>query len=94
MLRRGRRKTCSRCHKQVGLHKNTVIRKGRDGTYTQTRLSQIYSVIRCNLNECTLRCMDRDVNASKNILHLLRLQTSGEKRPECFLCSSGATNYN
>jgi hypothetical protein len=28
--------------------------------------------------------MDRDINASKNILHLLQLQHSGKRRPECF----------
>ena len=68
--------------------KNKVIRKMRDGTYTKARLSQINSVIRCNLNECKLCCMDRDINASKNILYLLKLQKTGKKRPECFLPSS------
>jgi len=28
--------------------------------------------------------MDRDINASKNILLLLQLQQAGKKRPECF----------
>jgi hypothetical protein len=28
--------------------------------------------------------MDRDINASKNILFLLQLQKEGKKRPECF----------
>ena len=60
----------------------------RDGTYTKARLSQINSVIRCNLNECSLCCMDRDINASKNILYLLKLQKAGKRRPECFLPSS------
>jgi len=32
--------------------------------------------------------MDRDINASKNILFLLQLQKAGKKRPECFLPSS------
>ena len=31
--------------------------------------------------------MDRDINASKNILYLLTLQKTGKKRPECFLPS-------
>jgi transposase len=81
-------KTCNCCHKPVELYKNKVIRKMRDGTYTKARLSQINSVIRCNLNECKLCCMDRDINASKNILYLLKLQKAGKKRPECFLPSS------
>jgi len=81
-------KTCNCCHKPIELYKNKVIRKMRDGTYTKARLSQINSVIRCNLNECSLCCMDRDINASKNILYLLKLQKAGKKRPECFLPSS------
>ena len=81
-------KTCNCCHKPIELYKNKVIRKMRDGTYTKARLSQINSVIRCNLNECKLCCMDRDINASKNILYLLKLQKAGKKRPECFLPSS------
>jgi len=32
--------------------------------------------------------MDRDINASKNILYLLKLQKAGKKRPECFLPSN------
>jgi hypothetical protein len=32
--------------------------------------------------------MDRDINASKNILYLLKFQKAGKKRPECFLPSS------
>lgn len=47
-------------------------------------MSQINSVIRCKLNECKLCCMDRDINASKNILLLLQFQQEGKRRPECF----------
>jgi hypothetical protein len=32
--------------------------------------------------------MDRDINASKNIQYLLKLQKAGKKRAECFLPSS------
>ena len=70
--------------KPIELYKNKVIRKKRDGTYTKSRISQINSVIRCKLSECKLCCMDRDINASKNILYLLQLQQAGKKRPECF----------
>ena len=28
--------------------------------------------------------MDRDINASKNILYLLQLQQEGKRRPDCF----------
>ena len=81
-------KTCNCCYKPIELYKNKIIRKMRDGTYTKARLSQINSVIRCKLNECKLCCMDRDINASKNILYLFKLQKAGKKRPECFLPSS------
>jgi hypothetical protein len=80
----GTSKTCNLCMKPIELYKNKVIRKKRDGTYTKARISQINSVIRCKLNECKLFCMDRDINASKNILYLLQLQQAGKKRPECF----------
>jgi hypothetical protein len=86
----GTSKTCNLCKNPIELYKNKVIRKKRDGTYTTPRLCQINSVIRCKLNECKLCCMDRDINASKNILLLLQLQKAGKKRPECF----NPTNMN
>ncbi len=48
------------------------------------RLSNIHGVIRCKHNECKLCYMDRDINASKNILGLLLNQYRGEERPTCF----------
>ena len=81
-------KTCNCCHNPIELYKNKVIYKKKDGTYTKAKQSIINSVIRCKLNECKLCCMDRDINASKNILYLLQLQKAGKKRPECFLPSS------
>jgi len=77
-------KTCNKCFQPIELYKNKIIRKKRDGTHTKARMSIINSVIRCKLNECKLCCMDRDINASKNILFLLQLQKEGKKRPECF----------
>ena len=74
-------KTCNCCKNPIELYKNKIIRKTRDGTHTKARMSIINSVIRCNLNECKLCCMDRDINASKNILFLLQLQQAGKKRP-------------
>ena len=87
----GTSKNCHCCHNPIELYKNRVIRKKRDGTYTKARLSQINSVIRCKLNECSLCCMDRDINASKNILFLLHQQKAGKKRPACF---SSTTIFN
>ena len=87
-------KTCNCCKNPIELYKNKIIRKMRDGTHTKARMSIINSVIRCNLNECKLCCMDRDINASKNILFLLQLQQAGKKRPECFLPSKNKNNYD
>ena len=80
----GTSKTCHKCHQPIELYKNKVVRKKRDGTKTRAKMCYINSVIRCSSNECTLCCMDRDINASKNILLLLQLQKTGKKRPECF----------
>ena len=87
-------KTCNCCKNPIELYKNKIIRKMRDGTHTKARMSIINSVIRCNLNECKLCCMDRDINASKNILFLLQLQQAGKKRPECFLPLKNKNNYD
>ena len=87
-------KTCNMCNNPIELYKNKVIKKLRDGTKTKARLSQINSVIRCKFNECSLCCMDRDINASKNILFLLQLQKAGKKRPVCFLPSSNEEDPN
>jgi len=75
---------CNKCFQPIELYKNKIIWKKRDRTHTKARLSQINSVIRCKLNECKLCCMNKDINASKNILFLLQLQKEGKKRPECF----------
>ena len=80
----GTSKICNLCKSPIELYKNKVIRKKKDGTHTKARMSLINSVIRCKLNECKLCCMDRDINASKNILLLLQLQHAGKKRLECF----------
>jgi len=80
----GTSKTCHRCLNPVVLYKNRVIRKNNDGTSRPARMSVINSVIRCSSNECSLCCLDRDINASKNILHLLHLQMEGRRRPRCF----------
>jgi hypothetical protein len=77
--------TCNKCHKEITLYKNRAIRKNRDGTKKEPRMSIINSVIRCNHNECKLCCMNRDINASKNILLLLQLEKEGKKRPICFM---------
>jgi hypothetical protein len=51
-----------------------------------------YSVIRCKNNGCRLYCMDRDINASKNILNILIREKEGLERDECFKKQKANTN--
>ena len=88
----GTSKRCHKCHNEIELYKNRVIRKKKDGTVTEPRLCQINSVVRCELNECKLCCIDRDINASINILYLLKLQKEGKRRPKCFRPDSNDTD--
>ena len=77
-------KTCSYCNKEIELYRNRIQRKKKGVLEPIAKMSNIYSVIRCKHNECKLCCMDRDINASKNILGLLLNQYRGEERPVCF----------
>jgi len=74
----GTSKTCHKCFERISLYRNKKICKGK------ARMSQYHSVIRCSSNECKLCCMDRDINASKNILLLLQCEKQGKRRPKCF----------
>jgi transposase len=77
-------KTCSSCNKEIELYRNRIQRKKNGVLEPIAKMSNIHSVIRCKHNECKLCCMDRDINASKNILGLLLGQYRGEERPLCF----------
>ena len=77
-------KTCSSCNKEIELYRNRIQRKKKGILEPIAKMSNIHSVIRCKHNECKLCCMDRDINASKNILGLLLGQCRGEERPLCF----------
>ena len=77
-------KTCSSCNKEIELYRNRIQRKKKGVLEPLAKMSNIHSVIRCKNNECKLCCMDRDINASKNILALLLGQYRGEERPLCF----------
>lgn len=74
----GTSKTCNSCFERITLYRNKKLCKGK------ARMSQYHSVIRCSSNECKLCCMDRDLNASKNILLLLQCEKQGKRRPKCF----------
>ena len=74
----GTSKTCNKCFERITLYRNKKLCKGK------ARMSQYHSVIRCSSNECKLCCMDRDINASKNILLLLQCEKQEKRRPKCF----------
>ena len=74
----GTSKTCHKCFERITLYRNKKLCKEK------ARMSQYHSVIRCSSNECKLCCMDRDINASKNILLLLQCEKQGKRRPKCF----------
>ncbi len=72
-------KTCSFCYERVCQYRNRHInKKGKQ------RLQNIHGVIRCKSNECKLCTMDRDINASRNILYLLKLEYNKKRRLSCF----------
>jgi hypothetical protein len=73
-------KTCSSCSNPIELYRNRM----KGVLEPIARMSNINSVIRCKTNECKLCCLDRDINASQNILGLLLNQYRGEERPICF----------
>jgi hypothetical protein len=77
-------KTCSSCNKEIELYRNRIQQKKKGILEPIAKMSNVHSVIRCKYNECKLCCMDRDINASKNILGLLLRQYRGEERPVCF----------
>jgi hypothetical protein len=84
----GTSKTCHRCFGKVELYRNKKTYMYRPSGHTEkvkkTVISTYRRVIRCSSNECTLCCMDRDINASKNMLFLLQCQRDGVMRPSCF----------
>ena len=79
-------KTCSCCHQPIELYKNHTIKKFKrnDKKIISKRKREVYSVIRCKNNECKLSCMNRDANASINMLFLLEKLLNSEKRPKAF----------
>ena len=53
----------------------------RDGVM---RALKVHSVLHCDNNGCHGMTVKRDVNASRNILHILRATAGGGPRPEAF----------
>jgi transposase len=49
----------------------------------KAKLTESHQVVRCSNNECA-KCWQRDINACRNIQKLLRLEETGQERPEVF----------
>ena len=73
-------KLCSCCNSICKNVKGVVINK-KNGRKKYQRLHQI---VRCIKNECA-RCWNRDVNASINIMNLLKCKILGKRKPKEFM---------
>ena len=69
-------------------HSHFPVTRFKKPIFKQTELNTFYNEISKypmnKTNECNLCCLDRDINASKNILGLLLNQYRREERPVCF----------
>jgi len=84
-------KMCSTCHAENGKirYLKTVIKS--DGS-SQNVLVSAYGVLRCTNNECGIS-WDRDINAGRNILALLKCKKDGQERPS-YLCKKKTKKGN
>uniref|UniRef100_K3WN18 Transposase n=1 Tax=Globisporangium ultimum (strain ATCC 200006 / CBS 805.95 / DAOM BR144) TaxID=431595 RepID=K3WN18_GLOUD len=71
------------CHRSLD-HQYSK-RKCRDG---KERTLKVHGVLHCKNNGCHGMTVNRDVNASKNMLLLLQLKMRGEDRPPAFCRAS------
>jgi hypothetical protein len=80
-------KMCSQCHHETGQFKDWHYWKIKDETeplHYKLEMSSTYGLRRCIHNECRIT-WNRDVNAARNIHHLLSTEGRGLDRPE-YLC--------
>ena len=60
------------------LHNQYSEKRCRDGT---VKIVKVHSVLHCRNSGCYGMTVNRDVNAARNILRLLRLRLEGRARP-------------
>ena len=70
---------CNKCHSENGKIRHWKEITKSDGS-TKIVLASIYGVLRCINNECSIS-WDRDINAGKNILTILKSMIDGRERP-------------
>ena len=74
-------KLCHRCYNETYNVYGEKLKKVEKGIYEVSN-SKIHSVLHCKSNECKKYTMNRDLNASRNILMLIRLKIENRERPE------------
>jgi transposase len=86
---------CSACEHPVKMfkvkHRGFAIRKFKREKLEKTgepvpvpdkaKLTETHQVVRCSNNACS-KCWQRDINAARNIQKLLRLEQTGQPRPD------------
>ena len=76
-------KKCSRC--KSDLYNERKIVNGKDGRRYDVK---VHSVLHCHNSACKSMTVDRDNNASENILNLLLTAARRKPRPPCFCRSA------
>ena len=74
-------KTCN-CCKQCSL-KNMRVRRWSEEVGRFANQS-VHSVLHCHNSACPSMTMNRDVNASRNLLEIVEAQLAGHMRPAAF----------
>ena len=88
---------CSACEHPVKMfhvkHRGVAIRKSKRERLERkgepvpvpdkAKLTESHQVVRCSNNACS-KCWQRDINAARNMQKLLRLDQTGQPRPDVF----------
>ena len=79
-------KTCNCCKQRSFEH--MVLTTVDEETGARSR-RKLHSVLHCKTSDCLSMTVNRDVNASRNILELTLAQVAGRPRPACFCRGDG-----
>jgi hypothetical protein len=74
-------KTCNCCKQRCFRNMRKKVRDDETGRITY---QNVHSVLHCRNSGCLSMTVNRDVNASRNILEILRAMVDGLERPEPF----------
>ena len=74
-------KTCNCCKQRAFEHMYHTTVDPETGRRSRRKL---HSVLHCKTSDCLSMTVNRDVNASRNILELTQALLAGQPRPECF----------